>query len=69
MKKFGIRGRLPPGDPMRAPHLLGDRWEWIHWYPSEAARDRALTEMTGQFVYYRRGDRPSLVLSKVEQDD
>lgn len=68
MKVFGIRGRLPPGDPMRAPHLLGDQWEWTRWFPSEADRDAALTEMAGQFTYYRRGDRPSLVLSKIERD-
>lgn len=68
MKKYGIRGRLPPGDPMRAAHLLGEQWEWTHWYGSETERDAAYTEMNGQFTYYRRGDRPSLSLAKIEQD-
>lgn len=67
MKKFGIRGRLPPGDPMCAEHLLGESWEWTRWYADEAARNTALVELSGQFTYYRRGDRPSLVLSKIEQ--
>jgi hypothetical protein len=68
MKKFGIRGRLPPGDPMRAEHLLGDNWEWTRWYEDEVMRDAALVELNNPFTYYRRGDRPSLVLSKIEQN-
>lgn len=68
MKQYGIRGRLPPGDPMRAAHLLGEDWEWTRWYPSEAERDAAYAQMSGQFAYYRRGDRPSLLLTKIERE-
>jgi hypothetical protein len=68
MKQFGIRGRLPPGDPMRAAHLLGEDWGWTRWYPSEAERDAAYTQMNAQFTYYRRGDRPSLLLSKIDRE-
>lgn len=68
MKQFGIRGRLPPGDPMRAAHLLGEDWEWTRWYASEAERDAAYAEMSGQFTYYRRGDRPSLLLTRIERE-
>ena len=68
MKKFGIRGRLPPGDPMRANHLLGESWEWTRWYADEAERDAALVELNSPFTYYRCGDRPSLVLNKIEQN-
>jgi hypothetical protein len=68
MKEYGIRGRLPPGDPMGAAHLLGEDWEWTRWYASEAERDGALAEMLEQFQYYRRGDRPSQTLSKIERN-
>lgn len=68
MKRYGIRGRLPPGDPMRAAHLLGEGWEWTRWYESEAERDAAFADMHEQFSYYRRGDQPSQVLSKTERD-
>lgn len=67
MKKYGIRGQLPPGDPMRAPHLLGDEWGWTRWYDTAQARDEAYSRMAEQFKYYRLGDRPSVVLSKLEQ--
>lgn len=68
MKQFGIRGRLPPGDPMRAAHLLGEDWEWTRWYGSEQERDQAYAQLSGPFVYYRNGDRPSLALTKIERD-
>ena len=68
MKRYGIRGRLPPGDPMRAAHLLGEDWEWTRWYESEVARDAAFADMIEQFSYYRRGDQPSQILSKTERD-
>lgn len=68
MKRYGISGHLPPGDPMCAPHLLGDQWEWIRWYASETERDAALREMTRPFAYYRRGDRPSQLLTAIEQE-
>jgi hypothetical protein len=53
---------------MRAEHLLGDNWEWTRWYEDEVKRDAALVELNSPFTYYRRGDRPSLVLSKIEQN-
>ncbi len=67
MKKYGIRGQLPPGDPMRAAHLLGEGWEWTRWYDSEQALNEAYAGMAEQFKYYRTGDRPSVVLTKLEQ--
>lgn len=68
MKQYGIRITLPPGDPMAAPHLLGEGWEGFRWYATEAARDEAMSEMRRQPVYYRKGDAPSQILSKVERD-
>lgn len=67
MKRFGIRFTLPPDDPMRAPHLLGPDWETFRWYETAEERDRALEQLQTPFPYYRRGDRPSQVLSKIER--
>ena len=67
MKKYGIRITLPKGDPMALPHLLGENWESFRWYDTEQQRDRAWEEMNQRIPYYRMGDVPSRVLSKVEQ--
>ena len=32
MKRYGIRITLPPGDPFRAAHLLGDDWASHRWF-------------------------------------
>lgn len=68
MKKYGIRGKLPEGDPMRMPHLLGDDWQWERWYPDRTERDAAYENMQAHFTYYRMGDWPSQVLEKVESN-
>lgn len=68
MKRYGIRGSLPPGDPMRAPHLLGEDWCWEKWYETPQERDAAYQALQEEFVYYRRGDRASQVLEKIEQE-
>jgi hypothetical protein len=64
-KRYGIRITLPQGDPMRAPHLLGPDWESYRWFETAEERDRALADMQAQLEYYRAGDLPSQVLSKV----
>lgn len=66
-KRYGIHMSLPPGDPMRATHLLGDDWETVRWYDSAAERDRALEDLRRKHPYYRIGDHPSLILRKVER--
>lgn len=65
-KPFGIMVRLPDDDPLSAPHLLGDNWQSARWFASAAARDAAYESMIKQPGYYRRGDKPSIVLSKVD---
>jgi hypothetical protein len=67
MKRYGIRITLPEGDPMRAPHLLGEGWEQFRWYDSAEARDRAYEQMQHPPPYYRMGDVISQVLDKVER--
>lgn len=67
MKKFGIRITLPPGNPLRASHLLGADWEGYRWFATEGERDRAHAMMLQPLQYYRPGDTPSQVLEKVER--
>jgi len=64
--RYGIKVRMPEGDTMSAPHLLGDGWESVRWFDTEAARDEALAEMEDQPPYYRRGDSPSVILEKIQ---
>jgi len=54
---------------MAAPHLLGDAWQGVRWYASEADRDAALRAMTAQPPWYRRGDAPSVRLEKIDPRD
>jgi hypothetical protein len=68
-RRFGIKVTLPESDPMRAPHLLGEDWAYWRWYPTEEERDRAFDEMQSTPVYYRLGDRPSQVLTRVEEEE
>ena len=67
MKRFGIRVTMPPTDTMRAPHLLGEDWETFRWFDTEEERDDAFEDMNRRIEYYRNGDYPSQVLSKVER--
>lgn len=67
-KLFGIRVELPENDPMRAPHLLGDDWSGARWYETAEARDEAFIAMEQQPGYYRKGDKPSMRLIKVDPE-
>jgi hypothetical protein len=67
MKSFGIRVTMPPTDPMRKSHLLGEDWEAFRWFETEAERDTAFDNMDRDIVYYRDGDNPSQILSKIER--
>ncbi len=68
MKRYGIRITLPPHDPLRKSHLLGDDWESYRWYNSEAERDAAFLDMSQRHLFSRIGDLPSQILTKVEQE-
>ena len=48
--------------------LLGDDWHEYQWFASEAAREAKLEQLHRQFVYYRKGDRPSFVLERVNRE-
>ncbi len=62
-RPYGIRVTLPPGDTLRK--VLGDDWERLHWYPSEAERDAAFERMAARHGYYRNTDTPTQVLEKI----
>ena len=62
-RKFGIRVTLPPSDTFS--RVLGDEWENLHWYRSEAERDRAFENMAARHGYYRNTDAPTQILEKI----
>ncbi|MCH8944040.1 MAG: hypothetical protein IH910_04555 [Proteobacteria bacterium] len=45
--------------------ILGDNWEQLLWYASEADRDTAYTDMGTRHGYYRNTDTPTQVLEKI----
>lgn len=65
-KKYGISIQLPENDPMSAAHLLGDDWQGERWYDTAPARDAAYVDMQNHPRYYRQGDTPSIVLTKLD---
>ncbi len=62
-RRYGIRVTLPPGDTLRS--ILGDDWERLHWFATEAERDSAYENMLGRHGYYRQTDTPTQVLEKI----
>lgn len=62
-RHYGIRVTLPASDTLRK--LLGDDWEKLHWYPSEADRDAAFEQMAVRHGYYRNTDSPTQILEKI----
>lgn len=62
-RRFGIRVTLPDGDTMRK--ILGNDWERLHWYRSEAERDLAFQNMATRHGYYRNTDSPTQILEKL----
>jgi len=68
-KPFGIAVKLPEHDPMSSPHLLGENWQGNRWFATREERDAAFAAMQKQPAYYRRGDKPSVLLEKIDQQD
>lgn len=64
-RRHGIRVTLPANDTLCK--ILGDDWERLHWYPSEAQRDRAFKDMATRHGYYRSSDAPTQILSKIRR--
>lgn len=64
-RKFGIRVSLPATDTMR--RILGDDWERLHWFATEAERNSAFEKMATRHGYYRETDTPTQVLEKTSR--
>jgi hypothetical protein len=64
-RPFGIRVRIPKADPFA--RLIDPEWEAVHWYPTAAERDAAMTEMARRHRYSRIGDEPSILLEPVKR--
>ena len=64
-RKFGIRVTLPATDTMRK--VLGDDWERLHWYATEAKRDAAFEHMATRHGYYRNTDSPTQILERTSR--
>ena len=64
-RQFGVRVRLAAGDPIQ--NLIGTDFERIHWFASPIERDRALTNMAGEHLYSRCGDKPTLTFEPVDR--
>jgi len=64
-KNFGIRVKVRSSDPFR--NLVGDDWQREHWFTSATERDDALKKMSGKYIYFRPGDKPSLDFEKIEK--
>ena len=62
-RRFGIRVTLPPADTLTK--LVGDDWELLHWYATEAERDTAFKQMAKRHGYNRGTDNPTQVLEKI----
>ena len=62
---FGIRVTLPANDSLRK--VIGDEWQRLHWYATEAERDSAFDKMALRHGYYRETDTPTQVLEKLER--
>lgn len=66
-KLFGVAVELPANDPLRAEHLLGNDWTGERWFSTSEERDAAMAAMLEQPGYYRKGDRPSMLVKKVDK--
>ncbi len=62
-RRYGIRVTLPPADTLN--RILGDDWERLHWYATEAERDSAYESMLERHGYYRTTDTPTQILEKI----
>ena len=56
---------LPATDTLRK--VIGDDWERIHWYATEAQRDAAFDRMAERHGYYRKTDEPTQILEKISR--
>ena len=63
-KPYGIRVTMPASGSLR--NLVGGDWEKLHWFASRNERDEWLRQMSGRYVYFRPGDRPTLEFATID---
>ena len=51
---------------MSMPHLLGEDWESVRWFDTEADRESAIVDLSRQLPNYRKGDEIAQVFSRIE---
>lgn len=66
-KPYGVKIELPENDPFRVPHLLGDDWEVTRWFATATERDSAMAAIIKQPGNYRKGDKPSILVTPVQR--
>lgn len=64
---YGVRVRLPDGDPMTA--LFEKDWQTTHWFRDAADRDAALKDMQRKHEYSRPHDKPALIFEAIDRAD
>jgi hypothetical protein len=64
-KPYGIRVRMRSSDTFA--RLLGTGWQREHWYATRNERDIALADMSGEHLYSRSGDKPTLVYEAIDK--
>lgn len=62
---FGIRVKLRSTDPFK--NLVDADWSKEHWFATREERDQALKEMSGRYIYFRPGDKPTLEYEKIDK--
>lgn len=62
---FGIRIKLRSTDPFK--NLVDAGWTKEHWFATREERDQALQAMSGRYLYFRPGDKPTLEYEKVDK--
>ncbi|MGB5209393.1 MAG: hypothetical protein WBO47_07900 [Gammaproteobacteria bacterium] len=65
-RPFGLRLSLPAGDTMSS--VLGEDWQSLEWFHTDQERARRIAELRTQFAYYRKGDRATYLIEKVDRD-
>ncbi|MHB1544950.1 MAG: hypothetical protein ACYCS1_05960 [Gammaproteobacteria bacterium] len=66
MKRYGIRARMDPTDPIA--QLIGPDFHLDRWYSNRAIRDRALQELRSGRPVYLSLDLPVILYAPIEKE-
>ena len=65
-KPYGVKVQLPKDGPFSMPHLLGEDWTGTRWFATAEERDVAMEAIIEQPGNYRKGDKPSIIVTAVD---